>query len=564
MFSRFGPPVTLILMVGPVLAGLIGTILPAFGYLPALGGTQFSLTHFQAFWAVPGIWQSTCLSFFSGLTATLLALVIVLGFFAAASQKTVRRIQHIVSPLLSVPHAAAAFGFAFMIAPSGFIARMISPELTGWARPPDWLIVNDPYAIALILGLAAKEVPFLLLVTLAALPQIKVQEQRHLTQAMGYGTMSGFVFGTWPQIYAQIRLAVFAVLAFSTSVVDVALILGPTVPPVLSIRLLEWMTDPDLNTRFVAAAGALMQLALTLSALLFWLGLERAGRMVLQFLTHSGWRFRHDKILKTLSLSAVVTTSVILFGGLLGLIIWSFAGLWRFPDLLPQSFSLRTWSSILPQLGAPLQTTLAVGLLSALVATVLAVLCLTRENAVRHQIGTQSALQKNALWLIYLPLIVPQAAFLFGLQFLFISLHADGMLLTLVVAHLVFVLPYVFLSLSDPWRAMDRRFEAVAISLGQSPARVFWKVRLPMMLRVILAAFALGFAVSAGQYLATILAGAGRLTTLTTEAVALSSGGNRRIIGVYALMQMVLPALMFMVATALPALYFRNQRAMRV
>ena len=85
-----------------------------------------------------------------------------------------------------------------------------------------------------------------------------------------------------------------------------------------------------------------------------------------------------------------------------------------------------------------------------------------------------------------------------------------------------------------------------------------------MLLRAILISMAVGFAVSVGQYLPTVLIGAGRLETITTEAVALASGGNRRIIGVYAFMQMLLPALGFAVATLVPALIFRNRRAMRV
>jgi putative thiamine transport system permease protein len=90
-----------------------------------------------------------------------------------------------------------------------------------------------------------------------------------------------------------------------------------------------------------------------------------------------------------------------------------------------------------------------------------------------------------------------------------------------------------------------------------------FRVRMPMLLRAILTAAAVGFAVSIGLYLPTLLIGAGRLTTITTEAVALASGGNRRVIGVYAFLQSALPALGFLVATAVPALIFRNRRAMR-
>ena len=53
-------------------------------------------------------------------------------------------IRRALSPILALPHAAFALGFAFLLAPSGLIARALSPWATGWDRPPDLLIVNDP------------------------------------------------------------------------------------------------------------------------------------------------------------------------------------------------------------------------------------------------------------------------------------------------------------------------------------------------------------------------------------------------------------------------------------
>jgi putative thiamine transport system permease protein len=43
MLTRLGPPAAILLLSVPVLAGLAGTALPAFGYLPALGGETLSL-----------------------------------------------------------------------------------------------------------------------------------------------------------------------------------------------------------------------------------------------------------------------------------------------------------------------------------------------------------------------------------------------------------------------------------------------------------------------------------------------------------------------------------------
>ena len=129
----------------------------------------------------------------------------------------------------------------------------------------------------------------------------------------------------------------------------------------------------------------------------------------------------------------------------------------------------------------------------------------------------------------------------------------DGGWIGLTWSHLLFVLPYVFLSLADPFRRLDERYARSAACLGASPNRVFWRIKLPMLRRPVLAAFAVGFAVSAAQYLPTLFAGAGRFATLTTEAVSLAAGADRRVIGLYALVQGMLPLLPFALVLALPA-----------
>ena len=122
MISRLGPPLTVALLAGPVLFGLAGTVLPAFGYLPVLGSTDLTVRHFHDFLALPGISASIGLSLAAGIASAGLSVGVVALFLGGwAGTRTFARLQHLVSPLLSVPHAAAAFGLAFLIAPSGMI-----------------------------------------------------------------------------------------------------------------------------------------------------------------------------------------------------------------------------------------------------------------------------------------------------------------------------------------------------------------------------------------------------------------------------------------------------------
>ncbi len=253
-----------------------------------------------------------------------------------------------------------------------------------------------------------------------------------------------------------------------------------------------------------------------------------------------------------LALLCAATAGAALFG--LG--VWSIAGSWRFPDALPTGLGLGAWIRSAPLLGETVAVTAAAAAASAGIATVLAIGCL--ENETRRGIRPPPWID----WVLYLPLLVPQVAFLFGLQVLFAATGVDGSWGALIWAHLVVVLPYVFLSLAGPWRRLDRRWADTARTLGHEPGGVLWRVTLPLLLRPVLTAAAVGVAVSVAQYLPTVYAGAGRLTTLTTEAVALAAGGDRRVIGALGLLQMALPMAAFLVAQVLPALLFRRRGGM--
>lgn len=545
------------IMILPVLAGLIGTALPAVGHFPAAGVTGFSLAYFAQLFDWPGIWPAIRLSVMTGFTATALSLAIVALILAGWSgTRTFRWVERVLSPLLSVPHAAAAFGLAFLIAPSGWVSRVLSPWATGWTRPPDILIPHDSHGIALTLGLVVKEVPFLLLMSLAALSQVDAARSLTVAQTLGYGRVMGWLKTVFPCVYTQIRLPVFVVLAFSMTVVDVALILGPNTPPPLAVLVVRWMAEPDLSMRLLASAAAMLQFGLVLAALAVWFGIEAVflranGRWIAR-----GGRGRVQKLQRALAFGAAMLVVVAVMGGLAVLAVWSFAGQWRFPDAVPESLSLRSWARHADQAAAAVMHTMAIAALATGFALAVALGCL--ESAYRYRMPIAGKL----LWIVYLPLLVPQVSFLPGLQTAFLFAGLDNGLGPVVLSHLVFVFPYVLLSLSDPFQAWNPRFATMASALGASPNRIFWSLRLPMLIRPALTAAAVGIAVSVGLYLPTVLIGGGRVASLTTEAVALTSGGDRRAIGVFALLQTAAALLPFAVAVLVPAWLWRNRRGL--
>lgn len=78
-----------------------------------------------------------------------------------------------------------------------------------------------------------------------------------------------------PVIYPQIRLPILAVLAFSTANVEIPLLLGPNNPATLGVAVVQWFNHVDLSLRFQASAAAMIQVGVTLSALLVWCLIEK-------------------------------------------------------------------------------------------------------------------------------------------------------------------------------------------------------------------------------------------------------------------------------------------------
>jgi putative thiamine transport system permease protein len=538
----------------PIAVGLLGTGLPAFGYLPAIGATSPSLRPWQTLFAYPGIWSALRFSVSTGFAATLLAVALATGLCASLRKSmALRQVEAVLAPILAAPHAAIAIGLAFVLAPSGWIARLVSPWLTGWATPPDIATVGDRYGIALVIGLLVKEVPYLLLIILAALNQIPAAQHLKAARALGYSQGAAWVKIVFPQIYAQMRLPIFVVLVYSMSVVDMALVLGPSDPAPLSILALRWFSAPDVSQYAPAAAAGLLQLTLVLFAIGVWMTGEAITRRIGRIWVARGGRgLPSEPGLKVLMALAGFTL-LLGAGALLGLAVWSLARRWAYPAPLPTEWSFSNWQSHLTSLAWPLANTLSVALITTFVSGVLVVGWLETR---RHPPAG------SVIGVIYLPLFLPQVAFLFGTQVSLVWLRLDGTLFAVIWAHLIYVVPYMLIALADPWFSLDRRYERAAASLGASPLHILVRVKLPILLRPLLIAAAIGFSVSVAQYLPTLFAGSGRIPTLTTEAVTLASGADRRVTGVVAFLQSALPLLVYAGAFVAPGLIYANRRGL--
>lgn len=559
----FFPWITILFFLSSISLGLFSTWLPAFGYLPVIGYRNFTLGPWIDLFhhpVTPGSIQATIIS---GWGSTFLTLTITLLLFASSYQRGFwKALQKTLAPLLAVPHAAFAIGFLFLVSPSGWILRILSPAVTGFHIPPDWNIIKDSYGISLMLALTLKEVPFLVLMSLGALSQVDVKRSLAVGRSLGYSTGQVWLKVIVPQVYPKIRLSIFAILAYSLSVVDIAQILGPTLPPTLAVIVFNWFADPDLSYRLLGASGATFVFFLVISSIISLYILEIITKKLMGYWLVNGKRTAYLYLIRPLGNLLITIIVGFSFLAMVVLTIWSFTWRWRFPDFLPMDWSARFWTRGFSQIGIPAFNSLSIGLVSSLIAIIIVIGCLENELVVKskgRRINTN-----RVLWMIYLPLLVPQIAFLFGVQMTLITFQMDGLWISLVWSHLLFVLPYVFLTLGPVYRSYDQRMSQVAITLCGSPIKVFFKIKLPILLRPLLFSLAIGFSVSIAQYLPTLFIGAGRFDTITTDAVSLASGSDRRIVAVYALFQFLGPFLMFLIALVIPKVLFKNRKEMQL
>ncbi len=483
------------------------------------------------------LWRpALSLSLWTGLASTALAWWITAWLLAQGFVR--QRLGALLSGLpvmLATPHAAFAIGLVFLISPSGWVLRALSPWLTGFDWPPPWPTTQDPWGLGLIVALTLKEIPFLLWTAATQLQRDDVRQrwraEHTLAQTLGYAPQRAWWRVVWPQLAPRLFWPLLAVLAYGLTVVDMALVIGPASPPTLAVLAWQWLQDADLavNARG-AAAGGVLALAVLITAL-GWRALQVA--MAGRTRRASGARGRPASsaaYLPGLWLLAGVYTAV-----LLALAVGSVAGVWRFPALWPDALTAQAWLSVWASLDT-VGTTLGLALASTALALVWCVAWL--EVSPRRWDNTLRPL-------LYLPLVLPAVLWVVGLYGLALQWRLEGQWLGLLLAHTVMVLPYVLLALSPAYLGFDPRAAQLSDSLGHSRVTFLWRVKWPLLRRSLAASAAVGFAVSVTQYLPTLYIGAGRFATVTTEAVTLAAGAQRSLTSAYAGLQFLLPVLAF-------------------
>jgi spermidine/putrescine transport system permease protein len=164
-----------------------------------------------------------------------------------------------------------------------------------------------------------------------------------------------------------------------------------------------------------------------------------------------------------------------------------------------QRFSLDAWQHpcAAPGMCHSLGLSLKLGVLATLGATILGTLVAFALG--RYRFRGRSA----ANLLIFLPMATPEVVMGSSLLTLFVSLKVNTGFKTILIAHILFCLSYVVVTVKARIASLDPRLEQAAADLYANEFQTFMRVTLPLVAPGIAAGALLAFSLSFDDYIVT-------------------------------------------------------------
>ena len=254
---------------------------------------------------------------------------------------------------------------------------------------------------------------------------------------------------------------------------------------------------------------------------------------------------KHVGTLLVLVLLFVLPVIVLLLTGL--------APGWRFPDVWPDTFSLkgidyliRHHDQILTSLGSSFVFSLLTVLLTLF-------MCLFPAAVFARREFKGKALLEG---LLLTPALVPPMTFAMGLHFVFIKLSLTETMVGVVILLAMVSYPYMFRALVAGFQTMGEDYRICARNLGAGTLAIVLQVELPLLIPAVVAGGSVVFLVAFSEYFLVFLIGGGSVASFTGTLFPLLTSSNRSLAAILTLIFLFLPILLFLVMdTAVVRLY---------
>jgi spermidine/putrescine transport system permease protein len=173
-----------------------------------------------------------------------------------------------------------------------------------------------------------------------------------------------------------------------------------------------------------------------------------------------------------------------------------------------QGFTWRHWQHPFsnPDLALALKNSLVIAGISTLIATTLG----TFMALALVRYGFRGRATTDLF--VFLPLATPEVVLGAALLALFLTLNVNTGFVTIVIAHVMFNISYVVVTVKARLEGMDQHIEEAAMDLGAGVWTTFWRVTLPVIAPGVASAALLAAALSVDDYVITSFNAGQRLT----------------------------------------------------
>ncbi len=222
------------------------------------------------------------------------------------------------------------------------------------------------------------------------------------------------------------------------------------------------------------------------------------------------WFLQVPEFRRGLGVILVLALSAYLLLPLLTLIVWAFADVWRYPSMLPQSYSLRWWSWVFHN--GDVGKAVKYSFTTAPVVTVLsAVICLPAAYSF-------SRLRFPGRRFFFIALLAanafPKIGLYISIATLFFRLNLINTFWGVVFVQLINTLVVMTWIPTAAFDSVSRELEEAARDAGAGPLRVFWRITLPLAMPGIIVAGILAFLAALDEAQGTLIVGSPRITTM--------------------------------------------------
>jgi putative spermidine/putrescine transport system permease protein len=237
----------------------------------------------------------------------------------------------------------------------------------------------------------------------------------------------------------------------------------------------------------------------------------------------------------------VVCLLIFMIGPIAWLALRAFSGLWQFPQLLPQQWTVAGWHAVFHDKNLSHSMRLSFEF-APIVTAASAAICLPAAYAFsRYRFPGRRVL----LISLFATNAFPKIGLYISMAGLFYTFNLMSTFLGVVIVQLIGTVVFMTWIPTAAFSAIPRSLEEAARDVGAGPLRVFFRVTFPMAAPAILVAMILSFLAAFDEAQGTFLVGLPNYVTMPTEMYTLVLNYPEQVAAVFSIL-LAIPSVVLM------------------